>query len=153
MRCRHGPGLISHHNALCDVLFNLASTACLAPIHEKAGLLGDAPGRRPGDVYIPSWHTSSLAIDVAVTCPIQDKYKNTQDNAADHYAKNIKHADYDTGFIGTDIIFCAAVVDSFGSWSAEGLEVISEIINRGAKRIHNAGMFLSRTAPPESSIT
>jgi hypothetical protein len=165
--------MICRHNALRDTLYNLASTACLAPIREKAGLLGEAPGRRPGDIYIPTWHTYSLAIDLAVTCPLQNKYKNSQDTAADHYAKNIKHADYNAGFIGTNIEFCAAVVDSFGSWSLEGLEVIAEIISRGAKRlltnpqrytatawqqlacvlqIHNAGMVLSRTALPESSI-
>jgi hypothetical protein len=172
-RCRHGPGMIARHNALRDVLYNLASTACLAPIREKGGILGDAPGRRPGDIFIPAWHTSSLAIDLAVTCPLQNKYKNT-DNAADHYAKHVKHADYDSGFIDTNIDFCAAVVDSYGSWSGEGLDVVSEIINRGAKRlltdphrytatawqqlscvlqIHNSGMVLSRTVPPDSTIT
>ena len=166
--------MICRHNAICDTLYNLASTACLAPICEKAGLLGDAPGRRPGDIYIPAWHTSSLAIDLAVTCPLQSKYKSVQDTAADHYAKNVNHADYDVGFIGTNIEFCAAVVDSFGSWSAEGLEVITEIISRGAKRllsdphrytatawqqlacvlqIHNSGMVISRTVPPDSNIT
>jgi hypothetical protein len=166
--------MISRHNALRDVLYNLASTACLAPIREKAGLLGNAPGRRPGDIYIPSWHTSSLEIDLAITCPLQNKYKNSEENAADHYAKHVKHSDYDPGFIGTNIEFCAAVVDSFGSWSTEGLDTIKEIISRGAKRlitdphrytatawqqlacalqIHNAGMVISRTLLPETSIT
>ena len=51
------------------------------------------------------------------------------------YAKTVKHADYDSGFKGTNILFCAAVVDSFGCWSTEGLDVISEIINRGSKRL------------------
>ena len=97
------------------------------PILEKSGLLGDAPGRRPGDVFIPNWNNASLAIDIAITCPLQDKFKN-QPHPAESYAKDVKHTDYDKGFIGTNIVFCAAVVDSFGSWSEEGLSVLSEII-------------------------
>jgi hypothetical protein len=171
-RCRHGPGMISRHNAMRDVIFNLASTACLSPVLEKAGLLGDAPGRRPGDVYLPSWNNASLAIDVAVTCPLQEKFKNCP-NPSEEYARTVKHADYDPGFANTNIIFCAAVVDTFGCWSEEGLEVISEIIRRGAKRLttdpsryiatawqqlactlqrHNSGMILSRTLPPDTNI-
>jgi hypothetical protein len=48
---------------------------------------------------------------LAATCPLQKKYKNIQGSAEDHFATNVKHEDYDAGFIGTDIIFCAAVVD------------------------------------------
>jgi hypothetical protein len=164
--------MICRHNAIRDVIFNLATTACLAPQLEKAGILGDAPGRRPGDVFIPNWNNQGLAIDVAVTCPLQDKFKKST-HPAESYAQDVKHADYDKGFINTNIVFCAAVVDSFGYWSVEGLEVLSEIISRGAKRlitdppryiatawqqlsctlqIHNAGMILSRTTPPETSI-
>jgi len=115
---------------------------------------------------------SSLAIYVAVTCPLQVKFKNCL-NPAEEYAQTVKHADYDPGFANTNIIFCAAVVDTFGRWSEEGLEVLSEIIKRGAKRLtteptryiatawqqlactlqrHNAGMILSRTLPPDTDI-
>jgi hypothetical protein len=171
-RCRHGPGMICRHNALRDVVYKLATTACLAPILEKSGILGDAPGRRPGDVFIPNWNNSSLAIDIAITCPLKDKYKN-HPHPAECYAQEVKHADYDKGFMNTNIVFCAAVVDSFGFWSEEGLSVITEIINRGAKRlitdppryiatawqqlactlqIHNSGMIISRTTAPETTI-
>ena len=37
---------------------------------EKKGILGDADGRRPGDVTIPVWRANKgLAIDVAVISP------------------------------------------------------------------------------------
>lgn len=171
-RCCHGPGMISRHNAIRDVVFNLASTACLAPQLEKAGILGDQPGRRPGDVFIPNWNNQGLAIDIAVTCPLQDRFKNST-HPAESYAQNVKHADYDNGFLGTNISFCAAVVDTFGYWSDEGLTILSEIISRGAKRLitdhsryiatawqqisctlqrHNAGMIIDHTTPPETSI-
>jgi len=35
---------------------------------EKKGILGNAPGRRPGDVTIPLWEKDrALAMDIAVT--------------------------------------------------------------------------------------
>jgi hypothetical protein len=164
--------MISRHNALRDVVYKLASTACLAPVLEKSGILGDAPGRRPGDVFIPNWNSSGLAIDIAVTCPLQDKYKN-HPHPAESYAQDVKHADYDNGFLNTNITFCAAVVDSFGFWSDEGVSILDEIIHRGAKRlitepsryiatawqqlactlqIHNAGMIISRSTPPDTTF-
>jgi hypothetical protein len=173
VKCLSRGDIIIRHNALRDTFFNIASTACLAPCLEKSGILGDLPGQRPADVWIPNlYNNEPTAIDFAVTCPTQQKYNNS-DNAANTYATEVKHKKYDTGFIGTGINFCAAVVDTYGQWSDEGLNVISDVINRAAKRlitdpshyktiawqqlscvlqIHISRMIISRIAPPDSDI-
>ena len=70
------------------------------------------------------FNNSPCAIDVAITS-----------TSSETYAKDIKHKKYDEGFKGTDIEFIAAVVDTFGQWSEEGLIILKEIIRRGSKRL------------------
>ena len=59
------------------------------------------------------YNNTPTAVDFAVTCPLQKRYNNS-DNPANTYATEQKHKKYDGGFAGTDIQFCAAVVDTFG---------------------------------------
>jgi hypothetical protein len=113
---------------------------------EKAGLLDDEPARRPGDVFLPSvYNGRACAVDFAVTCLMQNKYRMLDEDVsvADVYARDVKHGTYDAGFEGTDIQFCAAVVDTFGGWSTEGEELLTLVIGRAACRVapHNAGQF------------
>jgi len=62
--------IIVRHNRLRNFLFRIAEEGLLAPVLEKRFILGEASGRRPGDVTIPSWKDSKgLAVDVAVTSP------------------------------------------------------------------------------------
>ena len=92
-------------------------------------------GQRPADVWITNlYNNAPTAIDFAITCPSQPKYNNSE-NAANSYATDVKHKKYDQGFIGTGINFCAAVVDTYGQWSDEGLILITDVINRAAKRL------------------
>ena len=51
--CSRTGDLVSRHNALRDMVDNLASQGMLSPVMEKKGILGSQPGRRPGDVTIP----------------------------------------------------------------------------------------------------
>jgi len=119
---------------LRDTVAALAHNAALAPQLEKSHILGDFPGRRPGDVFIPCYNNGApLAIDVAVTDPLLPEYKNV-DCPADDYALKRKHEKYDSGFIGSGVDFCAAVVDAFGWWCPEGVEVIGDLARRGADR-------------------
>ena len=74
-----------------------------------------------------------MAVDFAVTCPLQQRYKNTTE-PAEYYAITQKHKKYDSGFEKTNIYFVAAVADSFGGWTKEGEETIKEVARRGAKR-------------------
>jgi len=132
--CSHDNDRITRHNRLRDTICALAHNAALAPQKEKAHIFGDQPGRRPGDVFIPCFRNGApLAIDVAVTDPLLPQYLEVL-SPAESYAENIKHKKYDSGFFGTGIDFCAAVVDSFGWWCSEGLEVLGEIARRGADR-------------------
>src|ERR1700679_1762591 len=118
VKCRESGDMISRHNAIRDIIANLASTACLAPIREKAGLLGDVPGQRPADIFIPNmFNNTPCAIDVAVTS-----------TNAEIYARDIKHKKYDDGFKGTGIEFIAAVVDTFGQWSEEGHTILNSYL-------------------------
>ena len=49
---------------------NIANQGMLSPVLEKQGILGSAPGRRPGDVTVQNWcDGKGLAIDVAVLGP------------------------------------------------------------------------------------
>ena len=54
---------------------------------------------------------------------------------AEQYAINQKLKKYDAGFEKTNILFVAAVADTFGGWTKEGEELISEVARRGAKRL------------------
>ena len=40
---------ITRHNALRNMVANIANQGMLSPVLEKQGILGSAPGRRPGD--------------------------------------------------------------------------------------------------------
>jgi len=70
---REDGGYLSRHNRI-DLVDAIATEGMLSPVMEKKGILGDTPGRRPGDVSIPVWSGGKgLAIDVAVTSPFQHR--------------------------------------------------------------------------------
>jgi len=49
----------------------IAKDGLRSPVLEKKGILGNAPGRRPGDVTIPLWESGrALALDIAVTSSV-----------------------------------------------------------------------------------
>ena len=61
--------------------------AFMSPVLEKANLIGEAPGQRPGDVYFPNMYNGEgCAADIAVTCPLRDDYARLADgmSPADH---------------------------------------------------------------------
>ena len=144
LRCRRNGDMIARHNGLRDRIAAFASSACLEPVKEKSGLLGEVPGQRPADIFIPRlFNGLPTAIDVAVTCPLQERFKNDA-NPAQKYAEETKHNKYDNGFNGTNIEFVAAVVETFGGWNEEGERTIGEIIRRAAKRLITVpGPFVS----------
>ena len=66
---KHGERIV-RHDQLCDVLYEAASSASLAPVREERHLL---PGTaaRPGDLFIRRWSDGKdAAIDVTVTGPL-----------------------------------------------------------------------------------
>ena len=44
-----------------DLLKEFGSMACMSPVLEKANLIGEAPGQRPGDVYFPNMYNGEAA--------------------------------------------------------------------------------------------
>ena len=71
--CGHWGERISRHNALRDAVFNTAASAALSPVKEGQFLLPGV-GRRPADVYIPSWAGGrDAALDVTVINPLQQE--------------------------------------------------------------------------------
>ena len=69
---------------------------------EKKFILGDTPGRRPGDVTIMNWaDNKGLAIDVAVTSPLIASQVHFV-SPCEEYAATRKHAKYDPSFEGQD---------------------------------------------------
>ena len=132
--CSRTGDLVSRHNALRDMVDNLASQGMLSPAMEKKGILGSQLGRRPGDVTIPNWqHGQALAIDVAITCPFT-KNNLKKDSPCEAYAENAKHKKYDGDFKGSNHIFAAVVWESMGAINSEGEEVLRQIMRFAAKR-------------------
>jgi hypothetical protein len=136
-RCKCKGDIASRHNRIRDIIFALASNAHLEPIKEKSHIFANKPGRRPADVYIPQLFGGRPAcLDIAVTCPLQEKYSKLEMDPADHYSITVKHSTYDEGFIGIDMDFIPVVMDTFGGHGAEGLRALTEIIRRGATRLN-----------------
>jgi hypothetical protein len=101
---------------------------------EKKGILGPTSGRRPGDVSIPDWSGSPLAIDVAVTSPFV-KASLLLNTPCEEYAASQKHRKYDESFKGTDYSFCAMVFETLGAVNQEGEEVLRQIFRFAAKHL------------------
>ena len=74
--------------------------ACMSPVLEKANLIGEAPGQRPGDVFFPyMYNGEGCAADIAVTCPLRDVYARLADgmSPANHYVVAEKQASWALG--------------------------------------------------------
>ena len=92
----------------------------LSPVLEKQGILGSAPGRRPGDVTIQNWcDGKGLAIDVAVTSPFSAQHPANQP-PCESYAEKYKHGKYEKDFKGSNYLFSAIVWETTGAVNAEG---------------------------------
>jgi hypothetical protein len=92
--CAKKGDLIIRHNAIRNLVNAIACDGVLGPQMEKKGILGPTSGRRPGDVTIPNWSGSPLAIDVAVTSPIIATSVRLN-SPCEEYAANQKHRKYD----------------------------------------------------------
>jgi len=134
--CKLGGDIITRHNRLRDVVAAVAEEGGLNPILEKKGILGhtDKAQRRPADVAIPTWSMGKgLAIDVAVissTAPTNLKISSP----AEAYGLNVKHGNYDRGFVGTPWFFCAMIWESSGGLNTEGTRALKQLFKFAAKR-------------------
>jgi len=96
--------------------------------------LRDVPGRRPGDVTLPTWRNDrGLAIDVAVTSPFS-AYGMRSKSPADSYAMNFKHRKYDAGFVRSGYYFSAMVLETTGGIGVEGISTLRQIFRFASVR-------------------
>ena len=96
---------------------------------EKKGILGDTPGRRPGDVTVPLWSNGKgLAIDVAVTCPFAS-HNISMESPCENYADKKS-----TGSIGSNYDFAAMVFETTGGLNDQGVQVLRQLFRFAARQ-------------------
>jgi hypothetical protein len=132
--CAKKGDLVIRHNAMRDLVGVIARDGVLNPQLEKKGILGPTSGRRPGDVSIPDWSGSPLAIDVAVTSPLIATSLRLG-SPCEEYAANQKHRKYDASFEGSNYSFCAMVFETLGAVNLEGEEVLRQLFRYAAKHL------------------
>ena len=125
---------ITHHNALRNMVANIANQGMLSPVLEKQGILGSAPGRRPGDVTIQNWcDGKGLAIDVAVTSPFSAQ--PCQPASVRVLRGAIQAQEVREGLQGSNYLFSAIVWETTGAVNAEGEEVLRNLMRFASKRL------------------
>ena len=113
-----------------DAIFAAASQAALGPRKEPAGLL---PGSddRPADVLLPFWaNGKDAALDISVVNPLQQELvrKVARDGESGvQHSFNIKMGKYSDRCEAEGIEFIPLIVDTFGGWHKESLEVVSKL--------------------------
>ena len=121
---------IAKHNHVRDAIFAAASQAALGPRNGPAGLL---PGsnERPADVLLPFLaNGKDAALDISVVNPLQQelvrKVARDGDSGVQH-SFNIKMGKYSDRCEAEGIEFIPLIVDTFGGWHKESLEVVSKL--------------------------
>ena len=95
-------------------------------------MLPSDPRRRPGDIFISNWPSGAIAMDFAVTSPMQQSVlasaAETQLAAASEYEQR-KYNDRDTAAkcqrFGLKLV--PMVVESFGGWGQQAQETFKGI--------------------------
>jgi hypothetical protein len=125
---------IKRHNALRNCLREKLSSACLSPVLEPKHILRDS-GKKPADILVPDYHLGRDAcLDIAITCPIQDKYcskaAQIQSFSADDYAQNIKIPKYSNVIANESLMFIPIIFETFGALNTEGYGFLEEVVRR-----------------------
>jgi len=134
--CSKSGDLIVRHNAMRNLVNEIAEDGLLSPVLEKKGILGNAPGRRPGDVTIPLWETSgrALALDIAVMSSVNASNLESK-SPCESYAHNRKHAKYDKDFKECDShIFGTLVWETCGAINSEGEAYLRQLMRFASVR-------------------
>ena len=133
--CAKSGDLIGRHNSLRNLVDHIAEVGGLSPVLEKKFILGDTPGRRPGDVTIMNWaDNKGLAIDVAVTSPLITSQVHFV-SPCEEYAATRKHAKYDPSFEGQDYFFSAMVWETLGAINVEGEGLLRQLFRFAARSL------------------
>ena len=132
MTCPSNGERISRHNRIRDALFHVAVSATLGPSREDRGLIPEAEGTRPADLYLPQWGPGArdVALDVCVVSPLQQA---TLDRAAREpgYAltmrKQQKEGKYLEACRAQNIQFWALAVETIGAWEEGAANTIARL--------------------------
>lgn len=140
LACMAGGDAVALHNLLRDHIFNTARAAGFNPEREEPGLLPDAPQRRPGDLYFPTWPGGSrVAMDFAVTSPLQSSAVTAAAQrhlAAAALYEEHKLTDRDTARSCAEqgIRLIPMIAESFGGWGEAAQKAFSVIAGAKAAR-------------------
>ncbi len=126
--CKKWGGKVYRHHSLCNAYVAFARGAHLAPLREQ----GVGGRKRPADVFLPIWDGRPLALDFAVTHPLQPKYLNGKlaedvnpGGVAAAYAATHKAGQF-APCQRAGVNFRPMVVEAFGSWDPQALPVLRE---------------------------
>ena len=164
VRCSHGPLLTprckvclaggertQRHHAIRDRLAWWLDVAGLKPEKEKTDLLlpqrpGEvASGRRPADIFVPSFASSPTAFDIAVTAPQRAESLAAASQkalaAATAYATtkaqhmNTQQQCASQGITFTPLVMESTVMESTGAWESQAACVLHKIATAAALRL------------------
>jgi len=119
-----------------NLVNEIAKDGGLSPVLEKKGILGDANGRRPGDVTIPLWESGrGLALDIAVTSSVNASNVESK-SPCEAYTQYRKHAKYDKDFKDSEThIFGTVVWETFGAINSEGEAYLRQLMRFASKHL------------------
>ena len=153
IECKKGGDFQSRHNAICQVIYDLCSSA-LHPIKEKKGILPDLS--KPADVFIPNWiNGKALCIDVSiasVTCKtvVFNSSKSTlyaanlrNGNKVSKYGKHLNHL---------NISFLPFILETSGAMTVESAKFLKRICSLIVKRSNIPYYQISRNASQKISF-
>ena len=131
LSCMRSAGRQLRHSMLNDAVFRALSRAKVAATREPAGLIAGTSLRPDGATLIPWTRGKCLAWDA--TCPdtvAQSHLSHTclSPGAAAEQACALKHQKYAN--LSTSHFLIPVAVETFGSWSKEGLSFIRELGKR-----------------------
>ena len=128
---------IAKHNHVRDAIFAAAAQAALGPRKEPAGLL---PGSddRPADVLLPFWaNGKDAALDISIVNPMQQalvgQVAREGDSGVQH-TFNVKVRKYSERCEAEGFIFVPMIVDTYGGWHKESLEVLTKLGRQVARQ-------------------
>lgn len=130
--CAHGGSRIHRHHSLSNVIVDYLRSAHFAPTRETA------VGNWRADIFVPHWDVGKpLALDVAVTHPLQSSHKlGAEDElTAGHWAKAYAAAHKEplrAQVEACGVAFAPMVVETFGAWDPAARDVLSSFARRFA---------------------
>ena len=138
MHCHDDLGLRGgRHDRIRDKIFQQAQLASLNPTKERPHLIAGSLSR-PADVYIPNWIDGRrVAFDVSVTSPTQERLVLRAADApaiAIENRKSSKMRDHFDACKRDGIDFQPLVVETFGGWDKDAVNILKKIARQSARR-------------------